>query len=115
MRILVADDGRDAADTLTVMLQLEGHEVSTAYDGRQAVAMALAEEHEVAILDLGMPNMDGFEAAARIRASSPQILLIALTGYTDQQTVRRGQEAGFQHHLGKPLRLSQLHSILERV
>ena len=113
LRILVADDNEDAADTLGTLLEIEGHDVRMAYDGQQAVDMAAASEPEVAILDIEMPRLNGFEAAARIRALSPNTRLIALTAYTDAGSVARGFAAGFVRHLAKPVELATLRAAIK--
>jgi signal transduction histidine kinase len=112
--ILVADDNHDAADSLARMLKIMGHEVHVAYDGEQAVNMALSLRPEVVLLDIGMPKLNGYEAARRIRrdSSSERMLLIALTGWGQEQDVRLAQEAGFDHHLLKPLEATALAGIL---
>jgi CheY-like chemotaxis protein len=103
-RILVVDDSQDQADSLALLLRLRGHEVSIVNDGTKAVATAADFRPEVVLLDIGLPGMDGYEIARRIRrqgeGSSP--LLIAITGYGQQEDRRRSAEAGFDHHLVKP-------------
>ncbi|MGH9373211.1 MAG: response regulator, partial [Vicinamibacterales bacterium] len=85
------------------MLTLEGHTVSDATDGLGAVALATTCEPQIAFLDIGMPRMDGYEAASRIRALlGPRIVLVALTGWGHDDDKRRSREAGFDHHLTKP-------------
>ena len=114
-RILVADDNADAADSLAEMLRLEGHEVLVAADGAQAVALAAAHRPEVALLDIGMPGVDGFEAARRIRAldGGNEIVLIALTGWGQQEDRRRTLEAGFDAHRVKPIDHDDLRQLLQ--
>ncbi|AEG92422.1 candidate histidine kinase, hybrid [Ramlibacter tataouinensis TTB310] len=104
-RILVADDNQDAADTLASLLRVEGHEVVTASDGLEAVERARTFRPEVAFLDLGMPVMDGLEAARRIRAAEElaHIRLVALTGWGQASDRQRTREAGFDLHVVKPL------------
>jgi signal transduction histidine kinase len=114
-RILVADDNNDALESLATLLQLSGHEVYTAANG--AVALESAEQHrpEVALLDIGMPKLDGYEVARRIRAQpwGARITLVALTGWGQDSDRRRSQEAGFDSHLVKPLDLDKLTDLLE--
>jgi signal transduction histidine kinase len=114
-RILVADDNNDALESLATLLQLSGHEVYTAANG--AVALEFAEQHrpEVALLDIGMPKLDGYEVARRIRAQpwGQAITLVALTGWGQDSDRRRSQEAGFDSHLVKPLDLDKLTDLLE--
>ena len=103
-RILVADDNRDSADSLATMLSLMGHDARAAYDGPDAIEKAEMFRPEVIVLDLGMPRMDGFEAAKRIRSEpwSNGVMLVALTGFGQEQDRARSREAGFDHHLTKP-------------
>ena len=113
-RILVADDNNDALESLATLLQLSGHEVYTAANG--AVALESAEQHrpEVALLDIGMPKLDGYEVARRIRSQpwGQRITLVALTGWGQDSDRRRSQEAGFDSHLVKPLDLDKLTELL---
>jgi signal transduction histidine kinase len=113
-RILVADDNNDALESLATLLQLSGHEVYTASNG--AVALESAEQHrpEVALLDIGMPKLDGYEVARRIRAQpwGQRITLVALTGWGQDSDRKRSQEAGFDSHLVKPLDLDKLTELL---
>jgi len=103
-RVLVADDNSDAAESLSVLLQLAGHEVRTASDGLKAVQVAEQFQPEVVLLDIGMPEMNGYEAAARIRAlpQGQSILLLALTGWGQDSDRQRAEAAGFDYHLTKP-------------
>jgi CheY-like chemotaxis protein len=104
-RILVADDNNDAAGALALRLELAGHDVRTAHDGLEALAVARDFEPEVILLDLGMPAMDGYETARHLRqlAWGKQARLIALTGWGQQQDRIRTAEAGFDVHLVKPV------------
>jgi PAS domain S-box-containing protein len=102
-RILVADDNPDAAEMLRLMLSLHGHEVVVARDGVDAVERASAMQPQIAFLDIGMPRMDGYEAARHIRATlGSNIRLVALTGWGQDEDKRRSREAGFDRHLTKP-------------
>jgi signal transduction histidine kinase len=109
-RILVADDNRDAAEALALQLQLAGHDVRTAYDGIEALTVAMAFDPDIVLLDLGMPKMDGYEAARqlRLRTASRRVTLIALTGWGQQQDRQRTADAGFDAHLVKPVAEAQL-------
>jgi PAS domain S-box-containing protein len=103
-RILVVDDNRDAADSLSLLLRLDGHEVTVAYDGKGALAAAPACRPDVVFLDLGMPGMDGYEVCRRLR-QMPElngVRLVALTGWGQEGDRRRSAEAGFDHHVVKP-------------
>jgi signal transduction histidine kinase len=104
-RILVADDNRDAAESLARLLRLAGHDVRIAYDGQQAVDLAEVFRPAVALLDLGMPRLSGYDAARRIRERpfGRGVMLVALTGWGQPQDKRRSEDAGFDHHLVKPV------------
>jgi CheY-like chemotaxis protein len=114
-RILVADDNRDSADSLASMLSLMGHEAHAAYDGSDAIEKAAACRPDVIVLDLGMPRMDGYEAARRIRNEpwSDGVLLVALTGWGQEEDRNRAKKAGFDHHLTKPASPEVLVSLLD--
>jgi signal transduction histidine kinase/CheY-like chemotaxis protein len=113
-RILVADDNRDAADSLANWLRLDGHEVRVAYDGKDAVALAGSFKPELALLDIGMPLMNGYDAAHAIRDQEARrdMLIVALTGWGQPDDRRRSQAAGFDHHFVKPIDPSALARIL---
>jgi CheY-like chemotaxis protein len=102
-RVLIADDNPDALEMMDLMLTLLGHAVSVAPDGVTAVALARSVEPQIAFLDIGMPRMDGYEAAKRIRdLLGSRVVLVALTGWGQDDDKRRSREAGFDHHLTKP-------------
>jgi PAS domain S-box-containing protein len=113
-RVLVTDDNRDAADSLAVMLRLGGHEVHTAYDGHAAVEAAARLRPDVAVLDIGMPGMTGYEVARRIRSEpwGRAVVLVALTGWGQEEDKRRATEAGFDRHLTKPVDPAALDGLL---
>jgi CheY-like chemotaxis protein/two-component sensor histidine kinase len=113
-RILVADDNRDAADSLAFMLRVVGHDVRTAYDGEQAVQIADAFRPALALIDIGMPRMNGYDAARSIRARDygREMVLVALTGWGQPEDKQRSQLAGFDHHLVKPVDPSVLDRLL---
>jgi signal transduction histidine kinase len=116
-RILVVDDNRDASDSLATMLRVMGHETDTAYDGLQAVQATATFRPEVVLLDIGLPRMNGYEAARRIREQpwAKNIALIALTGWGQEDDKRRVLEAGFDHHLTKPVAAATLEKLLALV
>jgi PAS domain S-box-containing protein len=101
-RILVADDGRNAADILSLFLQTEGYEVAVAYDGQQAIEVATEFAPKLVFLDIGMPRIDGLEAARAIRKIFPNVILAALSGWGTESDRQRTKEAGFDLHLVKP-------------
>jgi CheY-like chemotaxis protein len=109
-RVLIVDDNVDAADSLALVLQLDGHVTRTGYSAQDAFELAVAFEPEVMLLDIGLPEMDGYEVARRIRASGHPagVKLIALTGYGQVDDVRRAEEAGFDDHLVKPVNFEAL-------
>ena len=114
VRVLLVDDNVDAAESLAMLLRLWGHEVAVAHDGPAALRAAEAQRPEVALLDIGLPGMDGYELARRLR-SQPGLgraVLVALTGWGQEEDRRRSQEAGFDHHLTKPVELSALQELL---
>jgi signal transduction histidine kinase/DNA-binding response OmpR family regulator len=104
-RILVVDDNQDAADSLAMLLRLAGQEIRLAHDGPTALSVAESFHPEVVMLDIGLPGLDGYEVARRLRQrpGGGALLLIALTGYGQEDDQRRSREAGFDHHLVKPV------------
>jgi CheY-like chemotaxis protein len=104
-RILVVDDNCDAARSLATLLRGNRHEVFTAHDGLQAVETAATQRPHAILLDLGLPKLNGYEAARRIRQapSCDGALLVALTGWGQEEDRRRSHEAGFDAHLTKPV------------
>ena len=114
LRIVIADDNVDSAESLAVLLSLDGHRVRVAHDGAAAVRLTLDNTPDLVILDLGMPGMDGHEAAARIRGadSGSDIVLVALSGYAQPADRARSREVGFDMHLVKPLDPAQLRDVL---
>jgi signal transduction histidine kinase/ActR/RegA family two-component response regulator len=115
-RILVVDDNIDSAETLALLLRLGGHDVHTAHSGRNALESAQINRPEIVMLDIGMPGMDGLEVARRLRdeLGLTDVLLVAMTGYGQDEDRRRSQVAGFNSHLVKPIDLEHLNSLLER-
>jgi PAS domain S-box-containing protein len=113
LRVLVVDDNHDAADTLALLLTLEGHEVLTAYDGPEAVEVALAQRPAVVFLDIGLPAIDGYEACRQMREGGlSDAFIVALTGYGQDEDRRRSQEAGFDAHRTKPVELAAIQELL---
>ena len=102
-RVLLAEDSADAAEMMSLMLSVKGHDVRVAADGEQAVAIAGQFQPQIAFVDIGMPRMDGFEVARRLRdLLGRRVLLVALTGWGQDEDRRRSRDAGFDHHLTKP-------------
>lgn len=112
-RILVADDNRDGAETMSMLLQLSGHEVYLAHSGAEAFEVAKRERPDIAVLDIGMPDLNGYEVAERIRreAWGERIKLIAMTGWGQPEDKRRALAAGFNYHLTKPVDPTQLEAL----
>jgi len=116
LRILVADDNQDNAESLALLLQMMGHEVRTELDGARAVETAEAFQPQVVLLDLGMPQLNGYEAARRIRAlpGGDEVVLIAQTGWSQPEDRQRSKDAGFDHHVVKPIPARALEKLLAR-
>ena len=112
LRILVVDDNYDAAVTLSLLLELNGHQTSMAHNGLDAVRAATQMRYDAVVLDLGMPIMDGFEAAAVLGQLQPAPLLIAYSAWDDAETRRRTTDLGFSAHLTKPVPLDVLEAAL---
>jgi CheY-like chemotaxis protein len=110
----VADDNADAATSLATLLKLSGHRVAIANDGHQAVEIVQRFQPDLVILDLGMPGLNGIEAARKIRAlpCGRNVRLVALTGWGQEVDRQRTREAGFDWHLVKPVAPSQLAEVL---
>jgi PAS domain S-box-containing protein len=107
-RVLIVDDNRDAAQTMALLIKLSGHETSTAHDGPEALAMLDEVSPEVALLDIGLPEMDGYELARRIRERMNDVYLIAVSGYGLPEDRSRSAAAGFNEHFVKPVDSAQL-------
>jgi CheY-like chemotaxis protein len=114
-QILVVDDNEDAAEMLALVLRKRGYAVVLAFDGEEALAMAQAHRPEVVLLDIGLPGIDGYEVARRLRAraTSEQLMLVAVTGYGQPADRLRSREAGFDHHLVKPVAMEKLLPLLD--
>jgi CheY-like chemotaxis protein len=114
MRVLVLDDNLDVGRTLAALLKHAGHDVRLAHDGPAAIQIARDYQPETVLVDIGLPGMDGYELARRLRneAGLQRAMLAALTGYGHEEDRRRSDEAGFDHHLTKPVRSETLLSLL---
>jgi PAS domain S-box-containing protein len=113
-RVLIADDNQDAADSLAILLRLEGHEVTVVHDGTQAVSTIHSFRPEIAVLDIGMPELNGYEVARRVRQGplGSLITLIAVTGWGQASDKARAIAAGFNYHLTKPIEPETLAQML---
>ena len=116
-RVLVVDDNKDAAAMLTMLLEASGHDVRMAHDGPAALKATIDDRPDVVLLDIGLPGLDGFEVAKRIRQQPTleHIVLVALTGYGQESDRARSREAGFDHHLVKPADFDKVRDILATV
>ena len=116
VQVLVVDDNRDAADSLQSLFQLEGYASTVAYGGAQALAAVELAWPQLVVMDLGMPDMDGYEAARQIRqrAHGRDVLMIALTGWGQGEARARTEQAGFDHHLTKPVDFDAIAALLEQ-
>ncbi len=116
-RILVVDDNRDAAESLATLLTLSGHETHVAYDGQEALAAAATLRPAVVLLDIGLPKLNGYEAARQMREQpwGKRMVLVALTGWGQQEDRRKSAEAGFDAHMVKPVDLDALAKVLAKM
>ncbi len=114
--VLLIEDNVDARDALRVLLELDGYDVEAAGDGPQGLEIARAKTPAAALIDIGLPGMDGYEVARRLRAlAGPRSFLVALTGYSDLEDRRRAEEAGFDAHVVKPVDPDELSRLLARL
>jgi two-component system, chemotaxis family, CheB/CheR fusion protein len=112
-RILVVDDNRDAADSLSMLLQIQGHEVQTAYDGVEALKVATEFEADLVLLDIGLPLMNGLEVARLLRQRGSVARLVALSGYGQPGDMQKSRAAGFDAHLVKPVDIERVAELME--
>jgi two-component system CheB/CheR fusion protein len=112
-RVLVVDDNRDSADSMAIFLRLIGHEVATAHDGIAAIAKCNEFKPDLVLLDIGLPGLNGYDVARKIREQhGDRVILIAMTGWGQDEDRRRAHEAGFNHHLTKPVDFNVLNTVL---
>ncbi|HWH46629.1 MAG TPA: MASE1 domain-containing protein [Burkholderiales bacterium] len=113
-RILVVDDHRDSADSLATLLRMIGHEVKTSYDGQDAIELAAQYRPQLVLLDIGLPGKTGYEVARELRNAHhrSQLVLIAVSGYGQEEDRRRGREAGFDYHLVKPVDPAEIEELI---
>ncbi|SAL84934.1 PAS/PAC sensor hybrid histidine kinase [Caballeronia terrestris] len=113
-KVLVVDDNVDAAESTEMCLRLDGHDVKTALDGASAIRIASEFKPDIAFIDIGLPDIDGYEVARRLRASPDHMYatLVALSGYGQEEHISRSKEAGFDFHLVKPADLSQIEFLI---
>jgi CheY-like chemotaxis protein/nitrogen-specific signal transduction histidine kinase len=117
LRIVVADDNQDAALSLKILLEIDGHQVSIAHDGEQALQVAAAIKPDIVFVDIGMPKLNGYEVAhmARTQNWGRDAILVAITGWGQPEDQQRAASAGFDHHLTNPADYDQVRSLLERL
>ncbi len=116
MRILVVDDNIDSAESLSEVIQMLGHQTLVGHDGLEAIRHAQTFRPQVLLLDIGLPHVSGHEAAKRIRQQpwGKDMLLIALSGWGQQEDRQKSREAGFDHHFVKPVDLDTLMKVVEQ-
>jgi CheY-like chemotaxis protein len=116
MRVLVIEDNFDAAEGLATLLELWQYEVRVVHDGLSALAAARECRPQVVLLDIGLPGLDGYQVAARLRGELQlaRTLLVAMTGYGQEEDRRRSEEVGIAHHFVKPIEPGELKRVLEK-
>ena len=112
LSVLIVDDEPDSADGIAALLEHWHHRAYVAYDARRALELFRERRPDLVLLDIGLPGMDGYQLAVRLRAEEHQAMLVALTGYTDR---RRALSAGFEDHFAKPLDPEALKALLARL
>lgn len=117
LRVLVVEDNPDAAEALNMLLELFGHRATVVPDGLRAIEAVRAATFDVALVDIGLPGIDGYEVARRIRTmpDGQAIRLVAVSGYGLDADKRRAQSAGFDEHLTKPVKIERLQELLNRL
>lgn len=115
LKILVVDDNRAAADALAKLLALRGHRTHAVYLGQEAIDTAPAHAPDVILLDIGLPDMEGYEVARTLKELGIEATLVALTGYGQESDIRKAEKAGFAHHLTKPAGLAEIEEILVQI
>lgn len=111
-RILLVDDNQDAAQMLELLLTMDGHTVRTAYDAETGIEIAKEYKPDVCLLDIGLPMMDGYEAARQLRKIVPRALMMSLSGWGQDEDRRRSHEAGFNYHLVKPVEIEDIYKLM---
>ena len=113
-RILVVDDNRDAANTLARLLSVLGHDAKVAYGGGEAVEIAIGFPFDMAFIDIGMPDLNGYETVARLRQNRmlADVVMVALTGWSQEQDKQQALECGFDFHVAKPMSEQRLNELL---
>jgi CheY-like chemotaxis protein len=116
-RIMVVDDNYDSAQSMAMLIGMEGHEVQTAYNGRDALALAEHFRPEIMLMDIGMPDLSGYEVAQRLHECpwGRHITLIALTGWAQKEDRERAASMGFTHYLVKPVDPAEVQAVIDGV
>jgi len=113
-RVLVVDDNADAADSLAMLLTVRGDEVRVAYDGEEAIFAEQEFKPDVLLLDIGMPKLSGYDVARRVRdARGPGVLIVAITGWGQEEDRQRAHDAGFDRHFTKPVDYAALLAVID--
>jgi CheY-like chemotaxis protein len=112
--VLIVDDNEDATETLSILLEMRACTTARAHSGQEALDAFEAEQPDLVLLDLGLPDIDGYAVATQMRAKSERPVLVALTGAADDETAQAVRRTGFAHHLIKPVDLTALDTILKR-
>lgn len=113
-RILIVDDNTDSVETMATLIRLSGHEIAVAHDGETALEKATSFQPEIVLLDVGLPGMDGYEVAERLRAipENKKLVIVALTGYGKEEVRQRAMDAGFDYHFVKPVDFTALELLI---
>ena len=117
LRILVADDNRDAADAMCMLLQVSGYEALACYDGETVLQQVFRFQPHVLLQDIAMPGIDGLEVARRLRAldANRRLVMVAFSGFGEPDDLQKSREAGFEHYLVKPVDFGRVRQILDSV
>jgi DNA-binding response OmpR family regulator len=113
--VLVVDNDADSADSLAILLEHWNHRVCVAYDGRTAIEVYRRQRPAVVLLDIGLPDVDGYDVARALKREAHQAIVVALTGYGEDGDRRAAEEAGFDRHFVKPVDLRELEALLASV
>jgi CheY-like chemotaxis protein len=112
LRILIVDDNADHANSLSTMLAIRGYDVQSAYSSAKAIEQAAARKPDVAILDLGLPEMDGYELATKLRASHSDVVLLAVSAHVGDAYQEKARAVGMEHYFVKPVAIAKLCDVL---
>lgn len=113
-KVLVVDDNRDAADAAVMLLRIWGHEALAAYSGPECIGLATTFDPDVVLMDIGLPGKDGFRVKEELDRCCPGVKVVAITGFTQEDIVRRARDAGFKDYLRKPAEAADLKQVVDR-